>query len=135
MARVGAVELGQHGITVNAICPGFTETELLFTSYLLVTGAMMFFTSWVSSRIGARSTLLIGLGLRQLSMPPHQLPEIKRVVRAVNLDHARTLAAEALRFDTAELVARKLRDDLRLAIPEETLGTADASPSPEPEAG
>ena len=27
-----------------------TETELLFTSYLLVTGAMMFFTSWVSSR-------------------------------------------------------------------------------------
>ncbi len=40
-----------------------TETELLFTSYLLVTGAMMFFTSWVSSRIGARWTLLIGLAL------------------------------------------------------------------------
>ncbi|TPW94206.1 MFS transporter, partial [Schumannella luteola] len=40
-----------------------TQTELLFTSYLLVTGAMMFFTSWVSSRIGARWTLLIGLAL------------------------------------------------------------------------
>ncbi|QNO38800.1 MFS transporter [Protaetiibacter sp. SSC-01] len=40
-----------------------TETELLFTSYLLVTGIMMFFTSWVSSRIGARRTLLIGLTL------------------------------------------------------------------------
>lgn len=40
-----------------------TETELLFTSYLLVTGAAMFFTSWVSSRIGARWTLLIGLTL------------------------------------------------------------------------
>ena len=40
-----------------------TETELLFTSYLLVTGVAMFFTSWVSSRIGARWTLLIGLTL------------------------------------------------------------------------
>ncbi len=39
-----------------------TETELLFTSYLLITGLAMFFTSWVSSRIGAKRTLMIGLG-------------------------------------------------------------------------
>ncbi|CAH0125509.1 Multidrug efflux protein YfmO [Microbacterium oxydans] len=39
------------------------ETELLFTSYLLVTGLAMLVTSWISSRIGAKSTLLIGLGL------------------------------------------------------------------------
>jgi Arabinose efflux permease len=40
-----------------------TQTEMLFTTYLLVTGAAMFFTSWVSSRIGAKRTLLIGLAL------------------------------------------------------------------------
>jgi ACDE family multidrug resistance protein len=40
-----------------------TETELLFTSYLLITGLAMLITSWVSSRIGAKRTLLIGLGL------------------------------------------------------------------------
>ncbi len=40
-----------------------TETEMLFTSYLLITGAAMFFTSWISSRIGAKRTLLIGLAL------------------------------------------------------------------------
>ena len=39
------------------------ETELLFTSYLLLTGLAMLFTSWVSSRIGAKATLLIGLGV------------------------------------------------------------------------
>jgi predicted MFS family arabinose efflux permease len=39
-----------------------TETELLFTSYLAITGLMMLITSFVSSRIGARLTLLIGLG-------------------------------------------------------------------------
>ncbi|WP_111720611.1 MFS transporter [Homoserinimonas sp. OAct 916] len=40
-----------------------TQTELLFTSYLLVTGVAMFFTSWLSSRIGAKKTLMIGLAL------------------------------------------------------------------------
>lgn len=39
------------------------ETELLFTSYLLVTGLAMLITSWISSRIGAKATLLVGLGL------------------------------------------------------------------------
>lgn len=38
-----------------------TQTELLFTSYLLITGLMMLITSFISSRIGARMTLLIGL--------------------------------------------------------------------------
>lgn len=38
------------------------ESELLFTSYLVITGLMMLFTSFVSGRIGAKRTLLIGLG-------------------------------------------------------------------------
>ena len=37
------------------------QTELLFTSYLAVTGLAMLVTSWISSRIGAKKTLLIGL--------------------------------------------------------------------------
>ncbi|GAA1126201.1 MFS transporter [Microbacterium natoriense] len=39
------------------------QTELLFTSYLAVTGIAMLVTSWISSRIGAKKTLLIGLAL------------------------------------------------------------------------
>ena len=39
------------------------ETELLFTSYLLVTAIAMLFTSFISSRIGAKKTLLIGLAI------------------------------------------------------------------------
>jgi len=39
------------------------QTELLFTSYLVITGVMMFFTSWISSRFGAKRTLMIGLAL------------------------------------------------------------------------
>ncbi|WP_395246011.1 MFS transporter [Agromyces sp. MMS24-K17] len=39
------------------------QTELLFTTYLAITGLAMFFTSWVSTRIGAKKTLLIGLAV------------------------------------------------------------------------
>nr|WP_222717518.1 MFS transporter [Listeria portnoyi] len=37
------------------------QTSLLFTSYMLVTGIVMLFTGFISSRIGAKKTLLIGL--------------------------------------------------------------------------
>jgi MFS transporter, ACDE family, multidrug resistance protein len=40
-----------------------TQAELLFTSYLLITGFAMLFTSFISSRIGAKRTLMIGLCL------------------------------------------------------------------------
>lgn len=40
-----------------------SQVELLFTSYFAITGAAMLVTGWVSSRIGARRTLLAGLAL------------------------------------------------------------------------
>ena len=38
-----------------------SQTELVFTSYLLITAVAMLVTGWVSSRIGAKRTLLAGL--------------------------------------------------------------------------
>lgn len=38
-----------------------SQTMLLFTSYLFITGIAMFFTGWLSSRIGTKKTLLAGL--------------------------------------------------------------------------
>lgn len=40
-----------------------TQTMLLFTSYLLITALAMFFSSFISSRIGVKQTLLAGLAL------------------------------------------------------------------------
>ncbi|GEL26251.1 hypothetical protein PSU4_52050 [Pseudonocardia sulfidoxydans NBRC 16205] len=40
-----------------------TQVELLFTSYLVVTAVAMLVTGWVSSRIGAKKTLVAGLAL------------------------------------------------------------------------
>src|SRR3954462_13388857 len=38
-----------------------SQVELLFTSYLVVTAVAMLVTGWVSSRIGAKRTLIAGL--------------------------------------------------------------------------
>jgi ACDE family multidrug resistance protein len=40
-----------------------SQVELLFTSYLVVTAVAMLVTGWVSSRLGAKRTLVIGLSL------------------------------------------------------------------------
>jgi len=40
-----------------------SETTMLFTSYLVVTAVAMLITGWVSSRFGAKKTLIIGLTL------------------------------------------------------------------------
>ena len=62
--------------------------------------------------------LLLGLGVRQLGMPPHQLPEVKRVIRGIRLDQARALAAESLRQETSGAVIALLHEALRHALPD-----------------
>src|SRR3978361_2200845 len=42
---------------------GPSQVELLFTSYLVVRAVMMLVTGWVSSRLGAKRTLIIGLAI------------------------------------------------------------------------
>ena len=69
--------------------------------------------------------LLLGLGLRQLSMPPHQLPEVKRVIRGIRIEQARAVAAEALRQETAQAVVELLHEALRRALPETPVKSPD----------
>ena len=40
-----------------------SQTMFLFTSYLLVTSAAMFFAGFISSRLGVKRTLTVGLAL------------------------------------------------------------------------
>ncbi|MBD0347559.1 MAG: phosphoenolpyruvate--protein phosphotransferase [Thermoleophilia bacterium] len=58
--------------------------------------------------------VLLGLGVRELSVAPPFVAAVKDAVRAVDLDEARRLAAAALELDSAhavrELVARRTRE-------------------------
>ena len=62
--------------------------------------------------------LLLGMGLRQLSVTPHNIPEIKKIIRSVALDEARQVAHEALGLETARDVNNYLREQTRRILPE-----------------
>jgi phosphoenolpyruvate-protein phosphotransferase (PTS system enzyme I) len=62
--------------------------------------------------------LLLGLGLRQLSVTPHSIPEIKKIVRSVTIEEAALVAREALRLETARDVNSYLREQTRRVLPE-----------------
>jgi phosphotransferase system enzyme I (PtsI) len=62
--------------------------------------------------------LLVGMGLRQLSVAPHNTPEIKKLIRSITWADARRVADEALRMETARDVTNYLRDQMRRILPE-----------------
>ena len=62
--------------------------------------------------------LLLGLGLRQMSMTPQNLPEIKKIIRSITLEEAKQVAQEAMRFATARDVNNYLREQTRRILPE-----------------
>jgi len=57
--------------------------------------------------------LRLGLGLRQLSVPPSAIPEVKQVCRSVSVAECRLIAEKALAMDGAREVKAYLRDQLR----------------------
>ncbi len=62
--------------------------------------------------------LLLGLGIRNLSMPPHQLPEIKRVIRGIPIETARRIAEKALGLSSPQEIVALLQETLRDALPD-----------------
>ncbi len=59
----------------------------------------------------AQALVLLGLGLYDLSMTPSAIPLIKRVIRAVDLDAARALAAHVLTLKTPSEVNHYVHEE------------------------
>jgi len=64
------------------------------------------------------SLLLIGLGLRSLSMTPSRIPYLKRAIRSVDIGMCERLARTAGSFDSERQVTAYLRDKARRLFPE-----------------
>jgi phosphotransferase system enzyme I (PtsI) len=62
--------------------------------------------------------LLLGLGLRSLSVPPSAVPEIKKVIRSVSVAQCEAVAGRALEMDDAREIEVFLREQLRKTAPE-----------------
>jgi phosphotransferase system enzyme I (PtsI) len=61
--------------------------------------------------------LLVGLGLRSLSMSAIVVPQVKRIIRAATLAQAQAIAEGALALDTAAKVSEFLRDRTEQIVP------------------
>ena len=62
--------------------------------------------------------LLLGLGLRHLSVPAAVIPEVKQACRSVSVAECRVIAEKALAMDGAREVKAFLRDQLRRLLAE-----------------
>jgi phosphotransferase system enzyme I (PtsI) len=62
--------------------------------------------------------LLLGMGLRQFSVTPHHIPEIKKIIRSVTIDECEQAAREVLGLETARDVNSYLKEQARRILPE-----------------
>ena len=59
------------------------------------------------------TVLLLGMGLRDFSVPPASILEVKRVLRSVRLDDCKVIAARAMEMQSAREVDQFLRAETR----------------------
>jgi len=62
--------------------------------------------------------LLLGMGLRTLSVAPPAIPEIKKTIRSITIEHARRVARQVATFDSDKQIISYLRDQIRQVLPE-----------------
>ncbi|MDY7010304.1 MAG: phosphoenolpyruvate--protein phosphotransferase [Planctomycetota bacterium] len=62
--------------------------------------------------------LLLGMGVRTLSVAPPIIPELKKVIRSITIEHARRVARHVATFDTDKQIVSYLRDQIRKVMPE-----------------
>lgn len=68
------------------------------------------------------AVLLIGLGLRTLSVTPTDIPNIKRIIRSITVGQCERIAKKAVAFDSAANVSAFVRDKARKIVPEAFAG-------------
>ena len=64
---------------------------------------------------------LLGIGLRDFSMAPANIPEVKKLIRLVSITQAQRVARRALGFETERQIKNYLRDETRRVLPEDPI--------------
>lgn len=61
--------------------------------------------------------VLVGMGIRQMSVTPHVIPELKEVIRNMTVGQAEEIAAHAQKLEMARDVENYLRGELKKIVP------------------
>ena len=64
--------------------------------------------------------LLLGLGnLDDLSMEPHSIPKVKKIIRLIRIEEARQMADHVLNLSAVEEISRFIANEMRTRFPED----------------
>jgi phosphoenolpyruvate-protein phosphotransferase (PTS system enzyme I) len=64
--------------------------------------------------------LLLGLGnINQLSMDPHSIPKIKKIIRSIDMNEARKLANNVLSMSSSKEINRYINEEMKKRFPED----------------
>ena len=61
----------------------------------------------------AATPLLVGLGMREISMTSAMIPEIKKIIRSMTYDECKRMTRKAMKMGTAQEVQSYLRAELK----------------------
>jgi phosphoenolpyruvate-protein phosphotransferase (PTS system enzyme I) len=62
--------------------------------------------------------LLVGMGIKRLSVTPHSIPELKEVIRSIDMRQSEEIAAHALGLELSRDVENYLRGELKKICPD-----------------
>jgi len=62
--------------------------------------------------------LLLGMGVRTISIAPPMIPEIKQIIRSVTMENCNNVAREVLTMNTERQISNYLRNAARKILPE-----------------
>ena len=61
---------------------------------------------------------LVGLGVDELSCPPSRIPEVKSLIRRINLQEAENIASEVIKFSGSREVKSAIKNYIKKIMPE-----------------
>ncbi len=131
---IGSNDLVQYTLAVDRgnanLAPRFTPLHpavLRLIAQVQATGALHGIDVCVCGEMGSQPLavfVMMGLGIRQLSVSPRAVPDVKRVIRGVRLSAAVEAAQAALSAGTAREVETLLRRRLRVELSRANDGTS-----------
>ncbi|MHC4780816.1 MAG: putative PEP-binding protein, partial [Planctomycetota bacterium] len=63
--------------------------------------------------------LLLGMGLKEFSVSPGSIPDIKKAIRSLTMQRAREVASEAFTFADADETEAYLQDVIHRLLPQD----------------
>lgn len=132
---LGTNDLVQYSLAIDRASPSLASLASPFDPAIL---RLVKFVADVGHRAGhsvavcgamasdpLAACLLVGLGLRELSMEAAAIPEIKEAIRRLSVDEAQSIATLALACDSADAVEELLARELAPRLIDLLAGLAD----------